>query len=182
MPAAASARGPALRRQQGRTSLFPGFRSCEGRRRRHRPAGASLVLANLGSLGVADGPSGWLLAARSTAACKRTSLSLLWPSSHPAPTAALPRLKRRKAVALRRSSPPRSKMTKRKRGSVYQRHQGPGVQAPPKTSARAAAQAPYRSMTVDGAGHSPACSRLSASPPRRRAWVRDQSYDDGAAP
>ena len=37
------------------------------------------------------------------------------------------------------------------------------------------AQLPYRSITVDGAGHSPAFSRLSASPPRRRAWVRDQS-------
>jgi len=45
----------------------------------------------------------------------------------------------------------------------------PGVQAPPKASARAAAQAPYRSVTVDGAGHSPACSRLSA---RHRADVR----------
>jgi hypothetical protein len=56
------------------------------------------------------------------------------------------------------------------------------VQAPPKASARAAAQLPYRSMTVDGAGHSPACSRLSASPPRRRACVLDQSYEDGGAP
>jgi hypothetical protein len=55
-------------------------------------------------------------------------------------------------------------------------------QAPPKASATAAAQLPYRSVTVDGAGHSPVCSRLSASPPRRRAWVRDQSYVDGAAP
>src|SRR5437763_10235134 len=36
----------------------------------------------------------------------------------------------------------------------------------------AAVQAPYRSVTVDGAGHSPACSRLSASPPRRRACAR----------
>jgi len=49
------------------------------------------------------------------------------------------------------------------------------VQTPPKASARAAAQLPYRSMTVDGAGHCPACSRFSASPPRRRACVRDQS-------
>jgi hypothetical protein len=57
-----------------------------------------------------------------------------------------------------------------------------GVQASPKASATAAAQAPYRSMTGEGAGHSAACSRLSASPPRRRAWVRDQSYDDGATP
>jgi hypothetical protein len=35
---------------------------------------------------------------------------------------------------------------------------------------------------VGGAGHSPACSHSSASPPRRCAWVRDQSYEDGAAP
>ncbi len=55
----------------------------------------------------------------------------------------------------------------RRRRSVCQRHCGPGVQAPSKASATAAAQAPYRSMTVDGAGHSPACSRLRASPPRR---------------
>ena len=34
---------------------------------------------------------------------------------------------------------------------------------------------PVRSVTMVGAGHSPACSRLSASPPRRRACVRDQS-------
>src|SRR5437588_5347057 len=58
----------------------------------------------------------------------------------------------------------------------------PGVQAPSKASARAAAQLPYRSMTVDDAGHSPACSRFSASPPRRRACVRDQSHEDGAVP
>ena len=30
---------------------------------------------------------------------------------------------------------------------------------------------PYRPITVDGAGHSPACSRLSVSPPRARARV-----------
>ena len=70
----------------------------------------------------------------------------------------------------------------RERASVCQRHVPPTVQAPPKASARAPAQLPYRSMTVDGAGHSPACSRLSGSPPRRRACVRDQSYEDGAAP
>jgi hypothetical protein len=49
------------------------------------------------------------------------------------------------------------------------------VQAPLKASVRDFAQLPYRSVTVDDAGHSPACSRLSASPPRWRAWVRDQS-------
>ena len=41
------------------------------------------------------------------------------------------------------------------------------VQGPSKASARAFAQLTYTSLTVDGAGHSPACSRLSASPPRR---------------
>ena len=46
------------------------------------------------------------------------------------------------------------------------------VQATPNASATAAAHAPNRLITVDGAGHSPACSRLSASPPRRRACVR----------
>ena len=76
---------------------------------------------------------------------------------------------------LRRASAPRSQRAKRKARSVSQRHCGPGVQAPAKASARAAAQPPYRSVTVDGAGHSPPCSRLSASPPRRRACVRDQS-------
>ena len=75
----------------------------------------------------------------------------------------------------------RSHMPKCKRGSYLNGSSRPGVHAPPKASARAAAHAPYRSMTVDGAGHSPACSRLSASPPRRRACVRDQSYEDGAA-
>lgn len=55
------------------------------------------------------------------------------------------------------------------------------VQATPKASATAAAHAPYRSTTVDGDGHSPACSRLTASPPRRRECVRDQSYDDDGA-
>ena len=59
--------------------------------------------------------------------------------------------------------------------SVCQRRLMPNVQTPPKASATPAAQLPYRSITVDGAGHSPARSRLSASPPRRRAWVRDQS-------
>ena len=51
-----------------------------------------------------------------------------------------------------------------------------------KASARAAAQVPYRSMTVEGGGQSPSRSRLSASPPRRRACVRDQSVDDGGLP
>ena len=43
----------------------------------------------------------------------------------------------------------------------------------------AAAQGPHRSVTVDGAGHSPACSRLSAPPPRRRACVRGRPVVGG---
>ena len=38
------------------------------------------------------------------------------------------------------------------------------------------------SMTVDGAGQSRAWNRSSASPPRLRACVRDQSVDDGGLP
>ena len=38
------------------------------------------------------------------------------------------------------------------------------------------------SMTVDGAGQSRARNRSSASPPRLRACVRDQSVDDGGLP
>jgi hypothetical protein len=38
------------------------------------------------------------------------------------------------------------------------------------------------SMTVDGPGQSRAWNRLSASPPRLRACVRDQSVDDGGLP
>jgi len=41
---------------------------------------------------------------------------------------------------------------------------------------------PYTSMTVEGAGQSPSRKRLSASPPRRAACVRDQSVDDGGLP
>ena len=37
-------------------------------------------------------------------------------------------------------------------------------------------------MTVDGEGQSPSRSRASASPPRRRAWVRDQSVEEGGRP
>jgi hypothetical protein len=38
------------------------------------------------------------------------------------------------------------------------------------------------SMTVDGAGQSRARNRSSASPPRLRACVRDQSVDEGGRP
>ena len=38
------------------------------------------------------------------------------------------------------------------------------------------------SMTVDGAGQSRARNRSSASPPRLRACVRDQSVDEGGLP
>jgi len=51
----------------------------------------------------------------------------------------------------------------------------PGRSAAAEGVGVAFAQLPYRSMTVDGAGHSPACSRLNASSPRRRACVCDQS-------
>ena len=37
-------------------------------------------------------------------------------------------------------------------------------------------------MTVEGAGQSRSRKRFNASPPRRRAWVRDQSVDDGGLP
>jgi len=64
-----------------------------------------------------------LLAARSAAACKRTSLSLPWPSNHPAPTPALLLLKRRMAVAFAATVGALGSQTaKRKRGSMYQRH------------------------------------------------------------
>ena len=49
-------------------------------------------------------------------------------------------------------------------------------------AARAAPQVPTRLVTTLAAGHSPPASRSSASPPRRRACVRDQSYDDGNLP
>ena len=51
-----------------------------------------------------------------------------------------------------------------------------------KESASAAAQVPYSPLTVAADGHSPRSSRRNACAPRRRAWVRDQSYDDGARP
>ena len=41
-----SARGPCFPATAGRMRLFPGLRSSEGRRRRHRTAGASLDFAN----------------------------------------------------------------------------------------------------------------------------------------
>ena len=49
-------------------------------------------------------------------------------------------------------------------------------------TARAALQVPNRRVTTLAAGHSPSARRATASPPRRRAWVRDQSYDDGSPP
>ena len=56
------------------------------------------------------------------------------------------------------------------------------VQPSGNASDRAAAQVPYMSMTVEGAGQSRARQRFNASPPRRRACVRDQSFDDGSLP
>ena len=56
------------------------------------------------------------------------------------------------------------------------------VQSSGKASDRAAAQVPCRSMTVEGAGQSRSRQRFNASPPRRRAWVRDQSVEDGGLP
>ena len=38
------------------------------------------------------------------------------------------------------------------------------------------------SLTTAADGHSQSPRRLSASPPRRRACVRDQSYEDGSFP
>jgi len=49
-------------------------------------------------------------------------------------------------------------------------------------TARAPLQVPNRLVTTLDAGHSPPAKRLSASPPRRRACVGDQSYDDGSGP
>jgi len=37
-------------------------------------------------------------------------------------------------------------------------------------------------MTIDDVGQSRSRKRFNASPPRRRAWVRDQSVDDGGLP
>ncbi len=49
-------------------------------------------------------------------------------------------------------------------------------------AARASLQAPNRPVTTLAAAHLPSASRSSASPPRRRACVRDQSYEDGSEP
>ena len=51
-----------------------------------------------------------------------------------------------------------------------------------RASAPATAQAPNRRLTTLAAGHSLSASRPSASPPRWRACVRDQSYEDGSLP
>jgi hypothetical protein len=108
-------------RSLGHIRPGPACRQSRVSRRRRRPE-RLVASASAPALPRLRASSMCLLAARSAAACKRTSLSLPWPRSHPAPTAALLRLKRRMAVALRRSSAPGSQMTKRKRGSVYQRH------------------------------------------------------------
>jgi hypothetical protein len=47
---------------------------------------------------------------------------------------------------------------------------------------RAADQLPHTAVTTLAAGDSPRAKRSSASPPRRRACVRDQSYEDGSLP
>jgi hypothetical protein len=49
-----------------------------------------------------------------------------------------------------------------------------------RAASRAAAQLPNTEVTTLAGGHTPASRRRSASPPRRRACVRDQSYDDGS--
>src|SRR5450755_791632 len=49
-------------------------------------------------------------------------------------------------------------------------------------AARGAGQPPNKSLTTAADGHSQSPRRLSASPPRRRACVRDQSYEDGSFP
>jgi hypothetical protein len=49
-------------------------------------------------------------------------------------------------------------------------------------AARAAAHVPNRLATTLAAGHRPLANRSSASPPRRPACVRDQSYEDGSRP
>ena len=51
-----------------------------------------------------------------------------------------------------------------------------------KAAVRAAAHVPKRLVTTLAGGHAPTARRSSTSPPRRRAWVRDQSYDDGRRP
>ena len=50
------------------------------------------------------------------------------------------------------------------------------------TAARAACQLPNRTVTTLAGGHSQLERRASASPPRRRACVRDQSYEVGSRP
>jgi hypothetical protein len=58
---------------------------------------------------------------------------------------------------------------------------GTGAELSRNASTRAAAHVANSRLTVLGAGHSPRSRRSSASPPRRRACVRDQSYDDATA-
>ena len=88
----------------------------------------------------------------------------------------------RVAVALRRPSAPRSQMAKLKRGVRMSTALAPRRSGAAEGVGAGRRPGSVQIVTVDGAGHSPACSRLSASPPRRRAWVLDQSYEDGAAP
>jgi hypothetical protein len=49
-------------------------------------------------------------------------------------------------------------------------------------TARAPLQVPNRRVTTLAVGHPPCARRANASPPRRRACVRDQSYDVGNLP
>ena len=50
------------------------------------------------------------------------------------------------------------------------------------TARRAADQLPHTAVTTLADGQQPWFKRRSASPPRRRACVRDQSYEDGSLP
>jgi hypothetical protein len=50
------------------------------------------------------------------------------------------------------------------------------------TALRAANQLPHTAVTTLADGQLPSLKRRSASPPRRRACVRDQSYEDGSVP
>jgi PAS domain S-box-containing protein len=49
-------------------------------------------------------------------------------------------------------------------------------------ASRAAAQRPNRAVTTLPGGHVPTINRSRATPPRRRACVTDQSYEDGRRP
>ncbi len=90
---------PFMRRDVSRRDRSsPATRQSRVSRRRRRPE-RLVASASAPALPRLRESSMCLLAARSAAACKRTSLSLPWPSSHRAPTPALLLLKRRMAVA-----------------------------------------------------------------------------------